>query len=199
MSKPFEIIAAPFEVFIAPVGEPFPDVDEAPTGNFVLLGTSGDRNYSEDGVKISHPQSFEFFRFLGTTHPRKANRTEEDMMIEFDLADLTAAQYKFAMNENSITDVAADVGTPGFQFFSLARGLVTAEHALLVRGPSAADDAFNAQYEIPRVIHVGEPEIVFKKDEVAFISMIFQALEDPADPVNLPFGRYVIQDAAALP
>lgn len=198
MSKPFEIIAAPFSVYIAPVGEPFPNVDEAPAGNFVLLGTSGDRNYSEDGVKISHPQTHEFFRFLGATHPRKANRTEEDMMIEFDLADLTAAQYKFAMNENAITDVAAGSGTPGFQFFSLARGLVTAEHALLVRGPSAADDAFNSQYEIPRVIHVGEPEIVFKKDEVAFISMIFQALEDPADQVNLPFGRYVIQDAAAL-
>ena len=62
---PFEIIAAPAKIWIAPVGTAFPVIDVVPNQDWTLLGKAGDKNISEDGVTISHPQSVEVLRALG--------------------------------------------------------------------------------------------------------------------------------------
>ena len=93
-SLPYEIIAAPFTVWFAPVGTAFPDVEETPPSPWAKVGSSGDLNYMDDGVTVSHRQTMELFRALGDAGSRKASRPEEDLLIKLNLADLTLEQYK---------------------------------------------------------------------------------------------------------
>ena len=55
-TAPFEIVVAPFQIYTAPINEVRPDLADAPAGNWLLLGTNGSKNYSEDGVSLTHEQ-----------------------------------------------------------------------------------------------------------------------------------------------
>lgn len=199
MSTPYEVVAQPFTLWVAPVGTAFPDVDTAPNGSWTKVGTSGDLNYTEDGVTVTHSQSVELWRALGSTGPRKAFRGEEELRIALTLADLTLEQYKNAMNYNTVTDTPAGVGTPGYRKLGLSRGLAVNQRALLVRGNGGPyGDAMAMQYEIPVAVEAGEPEVVFMKTEPAGLALEFVALEDPnASSAAERFGRLVAQDAVA--
>lgn len=201
MSAPYEIVAQPFTLWVAPTGTTFPALEESPTGSWTKVGSSGDLNYSEDGVVVSHPQSVEVFRALGSTGPRKAFRTEEELRISLSLADLTLEQYALAMNYNTVTTVAAGVGTAGYKKIGLSRGLDVLQRALLVRGAgspygtgTAAD--WYVQFQVPIAVQVGEPEINFTKGEAAMIALEFMALEDPdATDEEQRFGLLLAQNA----
>lgn len=194
--QPFEIVAQPFTLWTAPVGTAFPTLDEEPGGGWTKIGTSGDLNYTEDGVKISHSQKVEIFRALGSTGPRKAFRTEEEQMISLTLADVSLEQYRLALNGNTVTTVAADTGLSGYKKIALSRGVNVTQYALLVRGVYASPymDEGVAQYEIPRVSVVSEPEVVYVKGTPAGLLLEFQALEDlsPAS-IDERFGRLIVQ------
>lgn len=195
---PYEIIMSPFEVWVAPVGESYPDVDETPAGNWAKLGTNGKFNYSEDGVTVTHNQSVSAHRTLGSTGPVKATRTEEDLMVSLVLEDLTAEQYAKILNNVSVTDTPPGAGTPGTRDFTLRQGRDVSTFALLVKGPSSYGDSFNAQYQVPRVFQNGNPALVFNKGDAAGLAVEFMALEDPnAASEAERFGKLVIQDAAA--
>ena len=198
--EPYEIIAAPFTVWFAPVGEAFPEIDEDPTGNWAMIGTNGDENYSEDGVTVAHPQTLEKTRLLGATGPKKVFRTEEDLMIRFTLLDMTLENYKHALNGNSVTTTAAGSGTAGFKKIGLRRGLSVTTMALLVRGNASAYGAdWKAQYEVPRCFQSGSPEPVHRKGQPAGLALSFDALEDTsAASADERFGRLVIQHQTAL-
>jgi hypothetical protein len=197
-TAPFEIIAAPFTAWLAAEGTAFPDPDEEPGVAWTKLGTSGDLNYTEDGVTVQHGQTVEKFRSLGSTGPRKAFRTEEEMMVSLTLADVSLEQYRVAMNHNTLTDTAAGAGTPGERKIGLTRGLLVTRKALLVRGPSPYGDDMAMQYEVPVVIVEGEPELVYRKGEPAALKIEFSAMEDPnAASTDERFGRLVAQDAEA--
>ncbi len=105
-TRPYEIIAAPFTVWTAPVATMFPDITVTPTTPWVTVGTSGNLNYLAEGVTVEHSQSMNFFRALGDAGSRKAFRTEEDLKIRLTLADVTLEQYAHALNGNPITAVA---------------------------------------------------------------------------------------------
>ena len=157
--EPYEIIAAPFSIYMAPVGEAFPAVDAAPAGNWTLIGTSGDLNYSDEGVTVAHAQTIEKARPLGSTGPRKAFRTEEDMMIRFTLWDMSLEQYRRAINDNAVATTAAGSGTAGFKALKLYRGVNVAALALLARANvSAYGDGWKSQYEVPVCYQSGSPE-----------------------------------------
>ena len=48
-----EIYMGKAEVWVAPLGETFPDLDDAaPGGNWVKLGTNGASSITEDGITI---------------------------------------------------------------------------------------------------------------------------------------------------
>ena len=197
-ATPYEIIMAPFTVWIAPTGTAFPDVDTAPGAGWTLLGTSGDENYAENGVTVEHDESISLFRSLGRTGARKASRTQEDLKISLELADLTLEQYRRALSDNAITTVAAGVGTPGYKKLGLSKGVDVALYALLVRGPSPymADGA--AQYEVPICFQSGKPKPVMKKSDAAVLALEFTALEDAtAASADERFGRLVAQTAPA--
>lgn len=194
-TAPFEIIAAPFQVYVAPVATSFPDVSQPPSGSWFLLGTSGDKNITEDGVTVAHEQTIETFRPVGLTAERKAFRTEETLTITLAIADISVAQYAKVMNDAAITNVAAASLVGGQSYFANLRGLSVALHALLIRGTeSAGGNNFNTQYQVPIVYQSGNPSPVFKKGEPALLELEYKALWDSTQG----FGRYISQTAANL-
>lgn len=197
--QPYEIIMSPYEVYLAPEGEAFPDVDEAPAGNWALLGTNGKFNYSEDGVTVSHEQTTSPHRTLGSTGPVKATRTEENLLVSLILEDLTAEEYAKILNNVSVTSTAAGVGTPGTKDITLRQGRDVSTFALLVKGISPYGDTWSAQYQVPRCFQNGNPAPVFNKGDAASLEVEFMALEDVnASTEAERFGKYVAQDADAL-
>jgi hypothetical protein len=189
MAAPQEIVAAPFAVYLAPVGTAFPDVDTSPSGTWELLGTSGTKSYGDEGVTVTHSQSVEGWRPAGGTGARKAFRSEEDLAIEFVVVDLSAAAYAKVLDDATVTHTNPGVGTPGTDEFAFLRGLDVQEFALLARGVSPADNLLASQYEVPRVYQGGEPAPVHTKGTPAGLSVTFMALEDD----SAGFGTLVIQ------
>lgn len=205
--QPFEILGGPLEIYTAPVGEAFPTLDTAPPGgNWTLMGLSGSKNYSEDGVTISPEQEIELVRALGLGAPVKARRTTEDLILSVTVMDLTVEQVSLALNGNTITTVVPGSGTVGTREVELSQGLEVTQYALLIRGVSpyivntSAAPAI-AQYQVPVVVVSGSPEIVYVKGEdVAGIEMEFTAIADPNAATDAEiFGQYIVADVVALP
>lgn len=172
---PYEIIAGPAEVYVAPVGESMPSIGtEPPGGNWTLLGTLGIQEYGEEGVTVSHQESVEDFRGLGDTGPIKAFRTEEELTIAFMLHDLTLEEYARAFD---FATVATDTDDKTLDIY---KGNEVAYRALLVRtnGISPYGATYNLQYEVPRVRSDATPEIVFQKGAPAGLALQFRAMVD---------------------
>lgn|SRR5574341_2286648 len=198
---PYEVVAQPFTIYVAPVGTAFPSIEDAPLAPWVKVGTSGDLNYTEDGVTVTHSQSVELWRAYGSTGPRKAFRAEEELRIAFVLADISLEQYNLALEYNAVATVAAASGTGGYKKIGLTRGLTVNQRALLVRGPdaSAYGSTWNTQYEVPIAVQASEPEVVSVKNEPMALALEFVAIEDPnAASVAERFGRLVMQNANPL-
>jgi len=199
-SVPYEIIAAPFDVYWAAVGTAFPLIDAAPSASWSKVGSSASLNYMDsDGVKVSHSQKMNPFRALGDAGVRKTFRTEEDLMIALTLADVTLEQYQHALNRNAITTSAASSGVAGFKKIGLSRGFAVDTVALLVRGPSPYGDNMQMQFEVPRAAQSGNPQVVMKKDTPIGLALEWTALVDPnAISTAERFGRLVAQHQLAL-
>lgn len=190
---PYEVVAQPFTLWLAPVGTTFPLIDAQPSGSWTRLGTLGDRNYSEDGITFTHSQSQEVFRALGSTGPRKAFRVAEEQRISLVVVDLTLEAYKIALNGNTIGTVAQGVGISAQKEIGLSRGRSVTQYALLLRAEDGSPYMDGpAQYEIPVVVEAGEAEVVFTKGEPAGLALEFNTLEDPSASTEAErFGRFV--------
>ena len=190
------IINGPLSLYFAAVGTSFPLVDDDPPTGFTLIGTSGAKNYMEDGVSVAMNQSVEAFRGLGTTNPLKVFRTEEDLVVTVQMADLTLAEVRRALNENAVTNTSASSGIPGKDEINLNRNADVNTIALLVRGlgKSPQFDTGNLQFELDKAYEGGSQELTFVKGEPAGVLLEFHALEDDAGNV----GRLLVQTAAAL-
>jgi len=195
--EPYEIIVSPAEIYLAPVSEAFPELDDAPAGNWVLLGKTGKINYAEDGVTVSHEQTLSEIRTLGTTGPLKVVRTEESLTISVILQDLSAENYAKVLNGVTLTDVAAAATTPGHRDITLRQGPDVTTFALLCRGKSPYGDNWAAQYEVPIVYQSANPAPVYHKGDAAGLAVTFNALEDLTAPAAERFGKLRSQDAAA--
>lgn len=200
MSEPYEIIVAPYDVYVAPTGTPFPAIDVAPAAPWVVLGTKGSLNQGEDGVTVTHEQNIEVYRPNGSTGPIKASRTEEGLMIAISLWDVSLEQYQHALNSNQIAQTPAAAGVAGSRAMGLSRGVDVTLRSLLIRGVSPYGDGFNMQYEVPFAFEGGSPEVPFTKGSPATLALQWTALVDPAaSSPDERFGRLIAQDAAALP
>lgn len=197
---PYEILAGPYTLWLAPVGTIFPILTAAPAVAWVKVGTNGDANYDEDGVTVSHVTKQENARPAGRTGPVKAWTTEEDLMVALKLWDVSLEQYATALNKAAITTVAAGVGVPGTKKIGLSQGAEITLYALLVRGLSPYGDNFVAQYEVPRCYQSGNAKPVYKKGKPATLDLEFTALEDLGAAAAVErFGRLISQHQAALP
>lgn len=188
-ATPYEVIAAPFTVWVAAVGAVFPSVgDEPDSSDWTLVGSSGSLNYDDAGVKVEHKQSMAFWRSLGDSGSRKVFRSTEDLVISLELVDVTLEQYALALNGNAVTPNTGEVK------LGLSRGLTVDTRALLVRGPSpyVADGAM--QFEVPIAVQTGSPQVVFKRDDPAGLALEWTALVDPAaSSDDERFGRLVAE------
>lgn len=193
--EPYEIIAAPFDLWIAPVAEPFPAINAAPAGGWVKVGTNGAKNYGEDGVTVAHEEEIEEFRFLGTTGPLKAVRTSEGLMMTLMLHDISLEQYRLALGMNTVATTAPGAGTAGFKKLGLSKGFNVAERAALLRGPSPYGAGWNLQYELPRAYLRAEAEVVYSKGEPAGLEITLVALEALSGAADEKFGRLIAQNA----
>lgn len=193
-AEPFEIIGAPFEVYTAPVGTPFPAVDEAPIAPWSLLGTSGADNYTSDGVTVTPSQATNIFRALKSLGPRKVFRTEEGLTFGLNLADFTLEQLRHAFNSNTLTTTPASGGVPGTKKLGMARGSSIATMALLVRGPSPYMEDGVMQWEVPICMQTGSGATTLKNGDAATFPLEFMALVDPdAVTDDEVYGRLVAQ------
>ncbi len=181
-----EIINGPLEVYTGPVGEPYPAVADAPVGNWVRLGTSGAHNYTEDGVEVSGEQSLEYFRALASGFPRKAFRTESDVMVSVTLVDMSLTHLRRALNENTVTTASP------IAHIQLDPGLDVSELALLVRGTGKSPQfaGGNIQYELPRVVEDGSRAWNYNKGEPVGSELNFRLISDEGN--SNPGGRFVI-------
>lgn len=197
--EPYEILAGPLTLYLAPVGTAFPAVDAAPGDDWTLIGTSGDENYGDEGVTVTHSQTFEQARPAGTTGPVKAWRSEESLMIALVLWDMTLEQYQATLNGNALTTTAAASEAAGTKKIGLSRGHEVATYALLARGSSPYGDGFVAQYEVPRCYDSGSAAPVYRKASPAALALEFTALEDQdASDETERFGRLIAQHQAPL-
>jgi hypothetical protein len=198
-TEPLNIIVGPFEVWTAPVGTAFPDLDEVPAVAWQKLGSNQSLEYNEDGVSVEHEQTVDMHRFLGSTGPRKATRSEEGLRIELTVHDLSMETYAKALG-NTVATTAPGAGQIGTRAVAMYRGLDVDQFALLVRGASPYVINQSMQYEVPVTVVDGEPEVVYAKDEPAGLLFSFYALEDidAATPADR-FGRLYAFFAAATP
>lgn len=197
MAAPYEILGAPVTLYLAPVGTTVPDIDDA-EGAFNVawfkVGTSGDKNYSEDGVTLGLEETLNVFRGAGSTLPRKVFRTEEDVMLSVNIADLSPTQFAKQINDATITTVAASTGVPGEKSFSLAKGLQVKTFALLARGLSTVNDTLNAQYEVASVYCAGNKSIQHTKGQPALLACEFRTVDAAGTGAGI---THRIQTAAA--
>lgn len=169
---PYEVMGAPHSVYIATFGTARPAIDASPSGSWTLVGERGNNSYSEEGVRVNSPAAYNYFRGLASAAPRKAFRSEEDVMIGITLADMTLESLALAFNK-----LAADVTESGFKrTLGLSRGLSVTTLALLVRGPSPyMDDGF-AQFWIPTAINVSSIELGLRRDNATTYPLEFRAI-----------------------
>lgn len=188
MAAPFEIVAAPLTVYVAPVGTAFPATNAAPSGSWILLGTSGAKNYDAKGVTVTHGSTEATFTPAGGTAPRKVWRTDESLTIDFDLVDLTPEQYAKVIGDATVT---ITTGPPATKDIPLLQGLAVKLLALIARGTSPVNDTLPSQYQVPIVYQAANPALVYSKGAPAVLACSFTALEDP----TLGFGKLLLQTA----
>ena len=193
-SNPFQLIAAPFQVYLAPVGEAFPAIDATPAGNWAVLGSNKD--YSEDGVTVSSTQEITTFRGLGSVADRAAFREGQSLMFGFTVHDVTADVYSKALNGAAIVATAAGAGTAGHKSMEMLLPPSVDCYAVLIRGAVSpegvgASGPWNTQFEVAMAYQAADVEPVFKKGEPAGLAFEFTALVGDADE----FATFRYQDA----
>lgn len=178
MSAPFEIIAGPVDLFLAPTGTAEPLINASPAIAWVKLGVVGSKDYDESaGVLVRSEQTIAPVSALGATGDRKAFRDKEKLVIEVTLMDATAESYQAALNQLAISTVT---GPPAEKKIQLLQGGTVQTRALLVRGVLSpyADSVNNTQWFVPLVYQNNPVETVYKKAVPVGLKLQFVALQD---------------------
>ena len=195
----YEVIAAPYTVYVAPVGTAFPHLGDDVGGSWTKVGTSGDLDYQDEGVTVEHLQTIKLFRGLGSPAPLKAFLDEEGLLLRIMLADMTLEAYGLALNNQTPATTAAG-NKVGFKTVGLSRGSVLAERSLLVRSlrGSGYGVDWKSQYEVVRAVQSGQPRVVHRRADATALDLEWTALQDPnASTVHERFGRLRQQNATA--
>lgn len=166
--QPYQIIAGAADVYVAPVGSTFPAIAATPGTEWRYLG------HTDGGITVRHAQTVVPLRTDQVTAPVKAVRSEEDLEIEFSLAEVTPENYALALNQAT----AGPTTSGSDKLVNLYRGGFGVETvAMLVRGEHLSPEGdFNLQYEVPSVYQSETPEVAYTKDAKALLACNFMAL-----------------------
>src|SRR6516164_2268536 len=181
MAAPFEIVASPYDMYIAPLGAPFPRVDLAPasapaSAAWTLVGTRGAKSQSDAGCTVTSSQTIGEFTGAGSTVVSKRWRQAEGLTVAITIADVSAQQYSMAMDA-ALASTAPATGNPGTSQFEFYRGVQVAAYSLIVRGISPFNDSMVAQYEVPGVHQMGNPAPNYGKQNPAELQIEYHAYE----------------------
>ncbi len=192
-ASPFELLAGPALVYLAPVGESMPAINAAPGGNWVSLGET------DGGVMVRPMQTVFPIRTDQSINVRKYQRSESSFEVAFNLATLTLENFAKVIDGKSVTDVAADTGVAGYRHLPLGYKVDMKQWAMLVRGPSPYMDA-NLQWELKQVVNIAaSPEMSHNRTGLTVLACQFAAIKDPnASNDDSAYGRLVAQDAAPV-
>ena len=188
---PREIVVGPLDLWLATAVEAEDVISSTPSGNWNKLGTSGDENYTEDGIVITHSQTLRQTFAVGATGPLKVNRQQEQLTIGLTLMDLSLAQYTKLLNN---TTVSTDT-TPNIDYIGLRRGPDVTILSLIAKGTGLSPSGdYDIQLYSPRVYQSADPAPVFSKGADAGLAAVFSALEhQAAATAEQRFGRWVIE------
>ena len=182
-SQPFQLMNGPFEVWIADPVELSPDVatpSASIAGNWELLGVSGDKDITEDGITITVEQDVTKFRGLGSIATRKMFRNSQDVVVSFTLADASIENYARALDDATI-----DMDSHRRRIQLLMSSDV-AQFSLLIRGDGKSPYGdFNTQWWLPRASHDAPLETKYVKGEPVGLAYRWTALVD--DDYDLGF------------
>jgi hypothetical protein len=186
---PFDVVASPADVYIAPTGTTFPTCAQLlnprtvpNNGSSTVAGqvtTSGLTawyylGYTEGGVQIQHTQTVNEITVDQTAYPVKAIRNALGVVVSFSIAELTAENFAHALNEATISTGANDKNMP------LDLGVAVNTVQMLVRFPSplATGGTPNAvaQYQLSTVYQAGTPQVQFVKGDKAVLAVEFHVL-----------------------
>lgn len=197
MVAPESILYGTLLVYTAPLGTARPaQVTTAPGGTYTLLGSAGVGDQAPGGVKLTHGLSTALWRGEGSG-PRKIAITEEDLMVEFAIAEYTSANLAVALGGKSITTVAAGASIPASKGFDLYRGPgAITPMVLLLRGTSPEMDGGVLEYYIPAAVNETGVESTFSKSDPALIPFVWRAVETAAGGTTR-LGQVRFQTGAA--
>lgn len=180
------IVTAPFTMWLAPAGTEPPKLSTEES-SFVTaatawtkLGESGDKNYSEAGVTVTHSETIAQFQPAGSTVPRKAWRTDEGIEMAGELADLNPEQYALILDNATVTHASGGIaGTEPFAYtFKLYRGSALHFYAVLLRGPGSVEETRPMQYWFPFCYQAANQTPKFAlKGGPALLAFQFTAME----------------------
>lgn len=185
---PFNQLIGALKVYVAAVGTAAPDVDEAPSGSWTLLGPT------DGGQQIAHMGGLTYFRDDDHQGPVKVVRPEEDVRVSFSVVGLTLENYARVLH--AAGGVVSDTD-PATKSVHLKRGATPTQYAMLLRGSAISPYGnFPGQYVIPKGVFDGEPEPSFTKDSRAALAVEFRALEDDTQAdLNNSLGYLIVQTA----
>lgn len=185
-----EFVTAPLELYWAPSGTAFPAVDADPiAASFVLIGTGGSLNYSEDGIGITSDVTTEDFNVLGDIDPACVAVTARDMRISVTMLDHSLDQIRLAFNNNATSQ---DPGPPSVTILDLDTGSDLTQLALLARGvgKSPEFEGGNFQWEFDPVVEVAAKDLSYVKNAPTGVNLEFRVLAGVGS-----VRRLVAQDA----
>lgn len=185
-TAPYEIVVGPAEIYTAPVGTPFPAVDEAPGVAWSLLGVAGSGNQSEDGVTIRTNVTSVPVRVAGSVMPKKYTITEKAFQVEATFFDMSLDTLALALGGDE-TDVVVAAGDDSFE---IPTDAIPTQRALLIRvDQSPFGENRNMQFEVSGAFQVGNPELVFRKGDAVGVQMMWESVQ----LANGDFVRFVAQ------
>jgi hypothetical protein len=185
-TSPFEVIAGPATVYLAPVGEAFPDIDEAPAGNWASLGDT------EGGVQVTRPQPNTALRTDQHLAPVKFIRTEIDLQITFSIVELTLENLAKVLNGVAVT---TNAGPPSRRSMPIAADQDMQQYAMLIRFDSPYFNG-DAQWQIPRVVMTADPDMTYGREDKTVCTTEWMGVADPNAATHADwFGSIVAQDA----
>jgi hypothetical protein len=181
--SPHEILAARYNLYVAPAGTAIPDLaDGAPGGAYTRLGKNGYRNITRDGVLFGDERSYEKFRGLGSAYFTKAFLTDGDIKLEATLADFRLEMLRYAFNDNNVTAVAA--GGNFVKKIGLTMGLNPVPFRVIAYSAEGSPYGnFGARIVLRHAVILSSQEFRATRSSPILTKLTFEGMEDPAEGV----------------
>lgn len=175
-TAPYQLMNGPFSVYVATPVVLAPDIaipEASLDAAWSLLGVDGDKDVTEDGIKVLIEQDVNKFRGLGSVSARKMFRTSQDVTVQFTLADASIENYARGLNDATVNLDSHR------RLINLLMTADVAQFSLLIRGDDRSPyGAFNTQWWIPRASHDANLETVYVKGDPVGLAYSFVALDD---------------------